>query len=223
MILRIMFKVVILTAFFGCLLFLPAGRLDWAAGWILIGIYSALFLWMMIWGARYAPDLLRERDQIAKNVKGWDRVINLAYTPTLMTLLVLAGLDAGRFGWTNMPLILQWAGGAGCILAGILIWLVMRENSFLARWARIQNDRGQTVIKTGPYRIVRHPMYSGISLFVFSMALLLGSWWAFLPAGIAFILYLIRTSLEDRMLQEELAGYREYALEVQFRLFPGLW
>jgi len=100
---------------------------------------------------------------------------------------------------------------------------VMRTNQYLSRFARIQNDRGQQVVTNGPYRYVRHPMYASIIPFVLCVALILGSWWALVPGAIIAILFVIRTSLEDRMLQKELRGYEEYTQRVRYRLLPGVW
>jgi protein-S-isoprenylcysteine O-methyltransferase Ste14 len=177
----------------------------------------------MAWGMAKAPGLLQERSQMAANVKTWDKYVNLFYTLSLMALLVVAGLDAGRYGWSQVPGWVQWLGAAGMFASGWVIWRAMVENAFLARWARIQSDRGQRVISSGPYRVVRHPMYAAIILLVISMSLQLGSWWALVPAGLVTLIYLLRTRLEDQMLQTELDGYREYAARVRYRLFPGVW
>jgi len=222
MIVKIVLGASLVVGLLGGILFLAAGRLDWAAAWIAIGLYTAFLLFMLAWGAAHAPDLMRERGRLAGNVKSWDKLINLGYTLALIGLLLTAGLDA-RYGWSGMPPVLKWLGGTGMIASSYVIWLTMKENAYLSRWARIQQDRGQTVVSSGPYRFVRHPMYAAILGFVLSLTLLLGSAWALIPAGIVTALYVLRTALEDRMLREELAGYREYARQVRFRLIPGLW
>ncbi len=100
---------------------------------------------------------------------------------------------------------------------------VTRTNAYLSRFARIQDDRGQQVVTTGPYRYVRHPMYAAVIPFILCIALILGSWWALVPGAIIAILFVVRTALEDRMLQEELPGYKAYAQHVRYRLLPGVW
>jgi protein-S-isoprenylcysteine O-methyltransferase Ste14 len=99
----------------------------------------------------------------------------------------------------------------------------MGVNPFFEKTVRIQTERGHRVIDTGPYRFVRHPGYLGFFGWGLSTPLLLGSWWAFLPALLSMVSLVIRTALEDRTLREELAGYREYASKVRYRLIPGIW
>jgi protein-S-isoprenylcysteine O-methyltransferase Ste14 len=141
----------------------------------------------------------------------------------LFVLFGVAGLDAGRFGWSTMPLAVQVAGYAGFLLAMAVTYWAMAVNPFLATTVRIQDDRGQYVVTAGPYRYVRHPMYSAILIMWPGIALALGSWWALLPAAVIAIVFVIRTSLEDRMLQAELLGYAEYAQHTRYRLVPGVW
>jgi len=129
-----------------------------------------------------------------------------------------------RFGWSAMPLAMWPVGGA--LYAGFLAvtTLAMIENTHFEKTARIQADREHKVIETGPYAVVRHPGYVGTILgFILTPPLLLGSWWAFLPAGGAALTLIARTALEDRMLRRELSGYEEYTRKVRFRLLPGIW
>jgi protein-S-isoprenylcysteine O-methyltransferase Ste14 len=122
-----------------------------------------------------------------------------------------------------MPGAVQLVALVGMVLAGGLIFWTILSNAYLGRMVRIQEDRGHQVVTGGPYHYVRHPMYAGIILLVPCMALFLGSWWALVPAVLIAVLMVIRTGLEDRTLQAELAGYAEYALRVRFRLLPGVW
>lgn len=221
--LKRIFSIILLIVVMDGLLFGTAGRLDWFGAWLLTGLYLVFLLIIVFWATRNAPGLMEERSRMAKNVKAWDKVITRIYTVLLLTMLVVAGLDAGRFRWSAMPIVLQIVGVILLILTGIVIWWVMSVNYFLSSYARIQDDRGQQVITEGPYRYVRHPMYAMLVPFMFGIAFVLGSWWALVPAGMIGVLYVIRTALEDRMLQEELPGYREYAQKVRYRLFPGIW
>jgi len=205
------------------LLFIPAGRLDWPAAWILSLLYGVFLLAYAVWGTLKAPDLLEERSQVADNVKIWDKVIMAVYTVLLLVTLVLAGLDVGRFRWSHVPMAVQVLGLTGIILTGGLIFWTIRTNAYLGRMVRIQQDRGHQVVTGGPYRYVRHPMYVGIILLFPCMALFLGSWWALVPAVLIGALMVIRTALEDDTLQAELTGYAEYAQRVRYRLLPGLW
>jgi protein-S-isoprenylcysteine O-methyltransferase Ste14 len=221
--LKRIFAIILLIVIMDALLFGAAGRLDWFGAWLLTGLYLAFLLIVVVWATRKAPGLMEERSRMAENVKSWDKIITWVYTVFLLGMLVVAGLDAGRFRWSVMPVALQIFGVILLIFAGAVIWWVMSVNYFLSRYARIQDDRGQQVITEGPYRYVRHPMYAMLVPFMFGIAFVLGSWWALVPAGMIGVLYILRTALEDRMLQEELPGYREYAQKVRYRLFPGIW
>lgn len=205
------------------LLFVPAGRLDWPAAWILSLLYGVFLLAYAVWGTIKAPDLLKERSQVAENVKVWDKVIMAIYTVLLLATLVLAGLDVGRDQRSQMPAALQVLGLVGIVLASGLIFWTILTNTYLGRMVRIQEDRGHQVVTGGPYRYVRHPMYVGIILLFPCMALFLGSWWALAPAVLIAMLMVIRTALEDRTLQAELPGYAEYAQRVRYRLLPRVW
>lgn len=221
--LKRIFSITLLIVIMDALLFGAAGRLDWFGAWLLTGLYLAFLLIVVVWATRKAPGLMEERSRMAKNVKSWDKVITWVYTALLLSMLVVAGLDAGHVRWSVMPVALQIVGVLLLMMAGAVIWWVMSVNYFLSSYARIQDDRGHQVITEGPYRYVRHPMYAMLVPFMFGIAFVLGSWWALVPAGMIGVLYIIRTALEDRMLQEELPGYREYAQKVRYRLFPGIW
>ena len=160
---------------------------------------------------------------MADNVKAWDRVIMAIYTVLLLLTLVLAGLDAGRYRWSDVPFIGQVLGLAGVFLAAALIFWTILTNAYLGRMVRIQEDRGHQVVTGGPYAHVRHPMYVGIIVLFPCMALFLGSSWALVPASLIAILMVVRTALEDRTLQAELPGYAEYARKTRYRLLPGVW
>jgi protein-S-isoprenylcysteine O-methyltransferase Ste14 len=135
----------------------------------------------------------------------------------------VAGLDA-RFGWSSaMPASVYWSSVALYLIGqAIFVW-ARYTNRYFSSVVRIQTDRGQTVCKEGPYRFVRHPGYLGGFLFTATMGLMLGSWWAFIPQLIAALMLIPRTILEDRTLQAELPGYRDYVLETRYRLLPGIW
>jgi protein-S-isoprenylcysteine O-methyltransferase Ste14 len=205
------------------LLFVPAGRLDWPAAWILSLLYGVLLLVYAVWGTLKAPDLLKERSQVAENVKVWDKVIMAVYTVLLLATLVLAGLDVGRVRWSQIAVVWQVLGLVGIALAGSLIFWTILTNAYLGRMVRIQEDRGHQVVTSGPYRHVRHPMYVGMIVLFPCMALFLGSWWALVPASLIAMLMVIRTALEDRTLRAGLPGYAEYTQRVRYRLLPGVW
>ena len=137
--------------------------------------------------------------------------------------LILMPLDAVRFGWSEVPGWLQVLGALGLVLSLYVLFLTFRENAYLALVVKVQQERGQTVVTSGPYRYVRHPMYATMFLFLPGSALLLGSWWGLLLCLVILGLLVWRTTLEDRMLKNELAGYDEYARQVRYRLISRVW
>ena len=212
-----------IMGFFIAALFLPAGRLDWWAGWaFLIAFFGATII-LSLWMRRIDPALMEERSRTAENVKSWDKVIMGVYTVLLFVMLMVAGLDAGRFGLSDMPAALRALGWLGLLTAYALVWWVMASNPFLSEMVRIQDERGHVVVTTGPYNFVRHPMYVGTITAIFCIPLVLGSFWALIPAVLIDILFVVRTAMEDRTLMEELPGYKEYASRIRYRLFPGIW
>lgn len=216
-------RAVITMGAMAAMLFVPAGRLDWYAAWAFLIAFFASTASLTLWMSQRDPALIRERTRVADNVEPWDHAIMAVYTVLLVGMLVLAGLDAGRFRWSTVPLegrVLAWIGlGA----AMFLIWRVMEANTFLSERVRIQEERGHRVITTGPYRYVRHPMYVGVILSMCCIPIVLGSWYALILGGTIGILFVLRTALEDRTLIHKLSGYLAYAQNVRFRLIPGIW
>jgi len=218
-----MLRAFAIMGFFVAALFLPAGRLDWWAGWAFLIAFFGSTIILTLWMRRRDPALMEERSRTAENVKSWDKAIMGVYTALLFGMLVAAGLDAGRFGLSDMPSALRALGWLGLLAAFALAWWVMASNPFLSRMVRIQDERGHVVVTTGPYNYVRHPMYVGTITFVICVPLVLGSYWALIPAVLIDILFVVRTAMEDRTLMEELPGYREYSARIRYRLFPGIW
>ena len=216
-------KLLLVLGILAALLLLPAGRWDWPQAWVLVLAFGAFLLLYAFWGLYKDPGLLQERSQVAQNGKTWDKAIMTAYTALLPTVFIVAGLDAGRFGWSGVPAIAQAVAWAGLAVAAALIFWTVSTNTFLSRQARIQDDRGQVVVTSGPYRYVRHPMYLGIRVLFLGLAPALGSWYAWIPSLVIDVLFVVRTGKEDKMLREELPGYHDYAQRVRFRLLPGLW
>ena len=152
----------------------------------------------------------------------WDKVFFVAVELFFLAWLVLMPLDAVRFRWSQMPGWLQVVGAVLLLCSLYLFFLTFRENPYLSPAVRIQPERGQTVISTGPYRYVRHPMYAGVIPFVVGTTFLLGSWYGLLGliivVGIAF-----RAVREERVLRLELPGYEAYMARVKYRLIPYVW
>ena len=200
------------------------------AGWQQAWLYSLLFLGTAIggriWAEQRHPGLTAERQNIesVQDAKGWDKVLApLMAVSVVFPLVIVAGLDH-RFNWS--PEFPPWLIVAGFVLIALgyafAAW-AFAENRFFSSVVRIQTDRGHVVCDTGPYRFVRHPGYAGNILPLFGIVLALGSVWTLIPAAVALIITVIRTVFEDKTLQEELPGYRDYARRVRYRLIPGLY
>jgi len=206
------------------ILFLAAGTLLWPAGWIYLILLFGWLLVGIVLLLKYNPGLLEERLSLSQpNQKAWDRMFLLLFELFLFAWLVLMALDAVRFHWSQMPLALQVVGVIALVASFILISLAFRENAFLSPTVRIQQERGQTVISTGPYHYVRHPMYAGGLLLFLGTPLLLGSWYGLLLVLIMIPAGAVRAVLEERMLREELPGYAAYMAQVKYRLIPYVW
>ena len=198
----------------------------WWQAWAYSLVVVVAGLGGRIWAERRHPGLLAERAQFerAPDVKPWDKVLAPLMAVSISYLLYfVAGLDH-RFGWS--PVFPTWLVILGFVLIalgyGFAVW-AMAENRFFSGVVRIQIDRGHVVCDSGPYRIVRHPGYVGSILPPLGIVLALGSLWTLIPATVALIVTVIRTALEDRTLQEELPGYRDYVRRVRFRLIPGVF
>jgi protein-S-isoprenylcysteine O-methyltransferase Ste14 len=143
--------------------------------------------------------------------------------PAMVAEIPLATLDAGRMGWSDVPL---WVVTIGYVLliAGIAAttW-AQAVNPFFKPGVRLQKERQHRVITSGPYRVVRHPGYAAAMALFVGIALALASWWALVPAAMAIALLVVRTGWEDRLLQAELPGYADYARQTRYRLLPGFW
>lgn len=204
-------------------LFIPAGRLDWAMGWALVAIYAVWIAAQAILLIPRCPELLAERAERRRDLKRYDATLLGIIGLATLAKHVVAGLDY-RFGWTPpIPLWVQ-IGAAVVAVGGLALttW-AMVANAFFSMTYRLQEDRGHRVVTGGPYRFVRHPGYVGTIAFELATPIMLGSFWALIPALLVVVLTVMRTALEDRSLQAELDGYQEYSGHVRFRLLPGVW
>jgi protein-S-isoprenylcysteine O-methyltransferase Ste14 len=224
MVSRLVVQTFVWFGIMGVLLFLSAGTFHWTGAWVYIVVMVGLSLTMGVALARRDPGLMNERlrPPIQKTQTAADKIVLSILLLGIFAWLVLMGLDI-RFGWSAAPVWVQVV-GVLVLLAGIWIcYLTMLENSFAAPVVKIQDERGQKVITTGPYSYVRHPMYAGAILYFAGTALLLGSWWG-LAAVLAFILLLaIRTFIEEKTLRAGLQGYDDYAARVRYKLIPMVW
>ncbi|MGB3905826.1 MAG: isoprenylcysteine carboxylmethyltransferase family protein [Anaerolineae bacterium] len=207
----------------GAILFISSGRLDWWMAWAYLGIQVIgvgvnSFVLM-----RISPELIAERARLGANAKSWDKVLGTLWGILSLIALLIAGLDM-RFGWSpEISLAAQVVALVLVVLGSAVASWAMISNAFFAGAVRIQEERGHTTVSEGPYRLVRHPGYAGWTLSGIALTLMLGSLWAVIPAVLAAIALVVRTSLEDEFLQQELEGYEEYAQVVRYRLVPGLW
>lgn len=207
------------------LLQLISGDWRWWQAWVVLALYASSFAISRIIMARRHPDLLAERARFLAQpgTKSWDKTLVPWLGVLSLVQLVVPALDH-RIGWTQAwPAAWQWIGLALLIIGySISSWAPV-VNRFFTGTVRIQQDRGQYVVDTGPYRVVRHPGYAGALLGYLGIPLFLGSSWGLLPAAALIALMTTRTALEDRMLHAELPGYAEYAQRTRFRLLPGIW
>lgn len=222
---RVIVQNVLWIAAMAAILFVPAGTLAWPGAWAFLAIMAAGGLTISLWLARHDPALLAERlaPPIQREQKLWDKVFMSIILVLFCAWLVLMALDAGRFHWSTVPPVAQ-AAGALCIVACLwAAFLTFRENTFAAPVVKIQKDRAQHAVTTGPYRYVRHPMYGGALLFFVGVPLLLGSWYGLAFAPLLVVALAIRIVMEERTLVAELPGYADYAARVRYRLIPGVW
>ncbi|HPM24439.1 MAG TPA: isoprenylcysteine carboxylmethyltransferase family protein [Phycisphaerae bacterium] len=211
-------RVVLFLGVTAALLFGSAGRLDLPFFWAFFGVVIAAWLIAL---SVIDRGLMQERRQPGPG--GTDRQLRFFILPIFAALLVVAGLDAGRFQWSCVPPWVQLLALAAVAAAyGLSIW-AMAVNRFYSPVVRIQTDRGHQLITSGPYAYVRHPGYAGSLLVILATGPALGSWWALLPAGAAAACLLRRLLIEDRFLHAHLDGYVEYGRRVRCRLVPGLW
>jgi len=223
---RQLIGLVVLYLLFPVILLICSGDLGWWQGWLFSLLIFAVGVGGQTWAGKRNPGLLAERENIKtiQNAKAWDRVLAPLMAISIgFPLVIVAGLDH-RYNWSpEFPL---WLNVIGFILIALgyafAVW-AMAENRFFSSVVRIQMDRGHVVCDSGPYRFVRHPGYAGNIFPPFGIVLALGSLWTLIPAAAALIITVIRTVLEDRTLQEELPGYRDYARCVRYRLFPGIY
>ena len=203
----------------GLLIFLPAGTLAFSKGWLLMGLlFGPMFVAGLVMLAK-SPAFLEIRLDVKEKRSAQQGVVKLS---GLMFIagFVVAGLDF-RFGWSQMPKAVTVAAAVLFLLAYLLYAEVMRENAYLSRTIKV--EEGQTVVSTGLYGIVRHPMYMATLLLFLVMPLVLGSWWALIPFAFYPAIIISRLKDEEELLTRELAGYEEYKEKVKYRIIPFIW
>lgn len=203
-------------------LFGAAGSLEFWPGWVYLGVFSGCTLLITGYLFRYDRELLAGRVKfgpVSETQKSQQLIQSLA-SLLFVGVYVAAGLDY-RFGWSHLPAALVWVGEVFVVLGFAIVLLVFRENSFTRSTVEVTEQ--QRVVSTGPYRLVRHPMYSGAGLMLLFSPLALGSWVA-LPLPLLLMLVIVARLLEEeKLLRRDLPGYNEYCSKVRHRLLPFVW
>lgn len=221
---KVFLKSLVIPAWWLLALFGGAGQLTWTRGWICTVLYLGGMNVSRAVLKKISPALLENREAaIRKDTKPFDKIFLRAFLSLIAILPLIAGLDVVRFHWTSMQLWAIYPGIVFFAASLALITWTLAMNPHAESSVRIQEDRGHTVISSGPYRFVRHPMYVGLIFLHASMALILGSIWTLIVAALITVLFLWRTALEDRTLRRELPGYEAYTSITRYRLMPGIW
>lgn len=212
---------------FAVALMWPAGTWQWWEAWVLVGLWSVYGLVTTSYLLRHDPALLAERLKLVplqKEQKVWDKALMLLFFIAGIGLYLLPGFDVMRYEWSDpLPLWVRVIAMLIHIPCFVLLVWIMRENTYLSQVVKIDKDRGHKVITTGPYAVVRHPMYSVVIILLFAVPLALGSRFSLILSLFLTVLLIVRTYLEDCTLHAELVGYPEYAKQTVYRLIPGIW
>jgi len=215
-------QLVVSLAIMGVLLLGPAGTFEWSRAWWFFIVFVLAIVIAIVVLAKVNPEIFAARSRIQPGTKLWDYIFITLVIGGFIAILPVAGLDF-RFGGANAPDWVVWLGYLVFIVSFIGQTWPQAVNRHFEPGVRIQEDRGQTVIDTGPYAIVRHPGYISGSLLAISIALVLGSWWALIPVAVVVVGLVVRTIFEERTLRAELPGYTEYTQRVKWRWVPGIW
>lgn len=211
------FLIAVIASFI--LFFLPAGTFRYWQAWVYLAIIFGPMLLVLIYLVNKHPELLVRRMRMREKEVEQKLIVKLSYIPLLLTLL-LPGFDR-RFGWSNVPIGVIVVADVLVLLGYGLIFLVFRENRYASRIVEVEQE--QVVISSGPYALIRHPMYLGsLVLYIFT-SLALGSFAALVPALFTIPVILARIRNEERVLARDLEGYREYMQRTRYRLIPGIW
>jgi protein-S-isoprenylcysteine O-methyltransferase Ste14 len=201
------------------ILFLPAGTFSYWEAWIYLAILLIPMLVVMAYFLKKTPEFLVRRMKLKEKEGEQKIIVKLALIPFLLAF-ILPGIDK-RLGWSNVPVFIIVAADILVCIGYIFVVLVFKENQFASRI--IEVVEGQKVIQSGPYRIVRHPMYMGSTLMYVASPLALGSYWAIIPAVFIIPIFIARIINEEKVLTKELEGYLEYKQRTRYRLIPGIW
>ncbi len=220
----ILFQIIITLLIYAVPVLIPAGIHAWPSAWAFLGLWFGYWFLILVWLFLQNRSLFWERMLTqTSGHKGWDKVVApLLYVAVFLWLLFTA-FDAGRFHWSPVSLWIKILGVLILFSSYILFFLTFRENNYLSPIVRIQKDRGQEVISTGPYHYIRHPMYTATLGFIIGTPLILGAWYGILAGPIVASVLAWRAILEERTLKEELIGYKDYMERIKYRLIPFIW
>jgi protein-S-isoprenylcysteine O-methyltransferase Ste14 len=205
------------------ILFLLAGDWHWTEGWIFSGVFCVLSFATLLYLYIKDPALLNERfgSPWQKEQKRWDKFLLSSFFLGFLLWFAIMPLDARRFRWSPpFPLWLKILGAVLFLVAFVILFAALKENTFAAPVVKMQKERGQRVISTGLYAFVRHPMYLGGTLLFIGAPLLLGSVFGLVMGLLLMVLLAVRSVGEEEMLKQELQGYREYMARVRWRIVP---
>jgi protein-S-isoprenylcysteine O-methyltransferase Ste14 len=211
------------TAVFFAIIFISAGRINYWQGLTYVAIGFVMFL-LNYTVLQIDPDLLKERSKPGDGTKNWDKIIlGVSFLATI-SMYTLAGLDSGRYHWSpDLHWSIYLVGAILTALGQLLFLIAQKQNKFFSSTVRIQTERNHTVCETGLYKIVRHPAYLGSVIQATGFPLLFGSVWSIIPVCVLILLLVIRTSLEDKTLKNELKGYLAYSEKTRYKMVPGGW
>lgn len=216
--------IVLRTLFLLTLLFVSAGTMQWYGAWLAFSLFVCFCLFLWRWLKKHDPALLRAR-MVAESQAGrprFDRLFSWIYKATFLAWLIGMGLDY-RWKLSQIPAPISILGALVMIVAFVLLFTVFSANAFLIREIRHQPESGHRVVQSGPYRFVRHPMYTAIGMMFFGASLLMGSWLGLFLAFLLLIELAIRSVYEEKTLVDSLPDYDTYRKRVRFRLVPYVW
>jgi protein-S-isoprenylcysteine O-methyltransferase Ste14 len=219
LILRAVLNCVLVVVFFGLSLFIPAGTLRFWNAWLFLGLFDASFLTILVYLIFRNPEYAEKRFRGNETERPQRTIMSLLVTSAIASLIV-AGLDH-RFYWSMVPLAVILLSAALIVAGFVMLFFVMRQNSYASRVVEIQD--GQKVIDNGLYAVVRHPMYLAFSVIFVLAPILLGSWYAVAPAVLIPVLLTFRIRNEEQLLLKGLEGYKAYQKNVRYRLVPFVW
>ena len=224
---KLWLRFVVRMTLFAVMLMWPAGTWHWWEAWVLVGLWTVFGVVLTHYLIHHDPALLAERMKLVplqKEQKAWDKVLMLLFFIAGIGLYLIPGFDVVRYEWSDpFPVWMRIIAMLVHIPCFLLLGWVMRENTYLSQVVKIDKARGHKVITTGPYALVRHPMYTVTIVLLFAVPVALGSRFALILAMFLTVLLVVRTYFEDCTLHTELEGYSEYAKQIPYRLIPKVW